>query len=299
MSPGSAHTVWMIHGEPGTLVLLLVAACVACCVFTYRAWARARSLSNTARARVRSAPHGYVELYGRTGFAPDVKDQARSAPLTGRACVWWRYHIYERGGRNGWYTIDHGASENTFLLQDDTGSCVVDPRGAEVTPSARQVWYGSESWPTTPYSTGLGSLGSNYKYVEQRIHETDSVCALGELAATGGLADGGLESEIASLLHDWKADPATLLRRFDRDGDGQLDAQEWEQARAAARAQVLEGRAQTPLVKEMARPRDGRPYLLAARSPEALARRYRWQASACLAGFFVTLILLAHLFAAR
>jgi hypothetical protein len=295
MSPGSAHPVWMIHGQPGTVVLLLVAACLACCVFTYRAWARARSLSDTARARVRSAPHGYVELYGRTAFAPEIKDQAKGAPLTGRACVWWRYHIYQRAGK-GWVSVDRGASESTFLLQDDTGSCVVDPRGAEVTPSERQVWYGSESWPSTPYSSGLSMLGSNYKYVELRIYESDNVCALGELAATGGLADGGVESEIAALLHDWKADPAALLKRFDRDGDGQLNAQEWEQARAAARAQVLQGRAQTPLVKEMARPRDGRPYLLAARSPELLARRYRLQASACLTGFFVTLIWLTRLF---
>ncbi len=298
MPPGSAHVAWTIHGQPGTLVLALVAACLACFVFMYRGWARARSLSNTARARVRSAPHGYIELYGRTSFPPQTADQAKSAPLTGRACVWWRYHVYRRAGK-GWVTIDHGASDHSFLLQDDTGSCVVDPRGAEVTPSARQVWYGSESWPSSPYSTGLGALGSNYKYIEQRIHEADDVCALGELGATGGLADGGVDSEIAALLHDWKSDPAALLKRFDRDGDGQLDAQEWEQARAAARAQVLEGRAQTPLVKQMARPRDGRPYLLAARTPERLARRYRLQAAACLGGFFVTLLLLAHLFGAH
>jgi hypothetical protein len=195
--------------------------------------------------------------------------------------------------------VDRGASDASFLLQDDTGACLVDPRGAEVTPSERQVWYGSDSWPTAPYSTGLGALGGNYKYVEQRIREADSVCVLGELAATGGLADAGVETDIATLLHEWKSDPATLLRRFDRDGDGQLNAQEWEQARAAARAAVLEQRAQTPLVKEMAKPRDGRPYLLAARTPELLVRRYRLQASACLGGFFLSLLWLAHLFGAR
>ncbi|HTW73758.1 MAG TPA: hypothetical protein VMD56_02425 [Steroidobacteraceae bacterium] len=298
MSPGSAHAAWTIAGQPGTVVATLVIACLVCFALTYRAWARARSLSDTARARVRSAPHGYVELYGNTAFPPQTSDQAKSAPLTGRACVWWRYHIYHRAGR-GWDCIDRGASDSAFVLQDDTGACIVDPRGAEVTPSERQVWYGSDSWPSSPYSTGLGALGSSYKYIEQRIYEADGVCVLGELAATGGLADGGVETEVATLLHDWKNDPAALLRRFDRDGDGQLNAQEWEAARAAARAEVLAQRAQTPLVKQMARPHDGRPYLLAARSPQGLARRYRWQAAACLAGFFASLLLLAHLFGAR
>lgn len=284
----------MIAGQPGTLVLMVAGACLACSFFAYRAWSRARSLSNTVRARVRSAPHGYIELYGRSGFSQQVPEQKKSAPLTGRASVWWRYHIYEREGRS-WSRVDFGASDAAFVLQDDTGSCLVDPRGAEVTPTDRQVWYGSESWPSAPYSTGLG-IGNRYRYVEERIHEADGVTVLGELAATGGLADGGVEAEIAALLHAWKAEPATLLRRFDHDSDGQLNSQEWEQARAAARAQVLDQRAQAPLVKQMARPRDGRPYLLAARSPEVLARRYRWQSAACLAGFFASLVWLTLMF---
>lgn len=294
MSPAHVGDGWTIAGQPGTLVLALALTCLACSFFAYRAWARARSLSNTVRARVRSAPHGYVELYGNTGFAQPVPDQKKSAPLTGRASVWWRYHIYEREGRS-WSRVDFGASDAAFLLQDDTGACLIDPRGAEVTPTARQVWYGSESWPSAPYSTGLG-MGGRYRYVEERIHEADGVCVLGELAATGGLADGGAEAQIAALLHDWKSDPATLLRRFDHDGDGQLNAQEWEQAREAARTQVIGQRAQTPLVKQMARPRDGRPYLLAARTPDGLARRYRWQTAACLAGFFACLVFLTRLF---
>jgi len=46
------------------------------------------------------------------------------------------------------------------------------------------------------------------------------------------------------------------------------------------------------LVKAVRKPRDGQPFLLAAKDPVHLARSYRWQAAMCLAGFFAALMLL-------
>ncbi len=272
-------------------IVALWAAVLACLYFAARRWQLAHAIADTARARVRSAPHGYVELYGQARCVADAKKS--DAPLTGRRCVWWEYRIDRRAGR-GWSRVDGGTSDGNFLLQDETGTCQVDPEHARVTPSTRQVWYGSEDWPTAPYSTGLGALGSNYRYVEQRIHELDRVCVLGELTAVGGVAGGDADLEVAALLHAWKSDPATL-KRFDRDGDGQLDATEWEEARSAARAQVLAHQASEPVIKRMIKPADGRPYILAARDPQRLARMYRWQAVASLAGFFLALIVLTQL----
>ena len=32
-----------------------------------------------------------------------------------------------------------------FLLEDDTGTCVIDPDDAEVTPSISETWYGTRA----------------------------------------------------------------------------------------------------------------------------------------------------------
>jgi len=290
----SGHAVWMVAGHPGWLLVVLAVAAVGCFYFAFRSWGLSRSVADTARARVRSAPHGYVELYGRAEFVPEEVHQ--QAPLTHRPCVWWSYQIaHNSGDRRGWETIDSETSETAFILHDETGACLVDPRGAEVKPSERQVWYGSESWPSEPWSTGGGLLGGNYRYTEQRIYEYEGVCVLGEFATVGGIADGSEDAEIAALLHEWKRDQAGLLKRFDKDGDGQLSPQEWEQAREAARAEVQTQHAQAPVLKEIRKPRDGRPFLLAAKDPAHLAQSYRWQAAMCLAGFFAALMLLTGL----
>jgi hypothetical protein len=287
-----AGHAWLIAGHPGELVLILPAVAVVSFYLTFRYWSLARSVADTALARVRSAPHGYVELYGRAEFAADTKQ--RNAPLTGRSCVWWSFTIAEKSGRS-WAIVDRGTSAEAFMLHDDTGACLVDPDGALIRPSSRNVWYGSESWPSAPYSTG-GLLGGRYRYTELRIEEHDGVCVLGDCATVGGLADGGLETDIAALLHLWKDDQATLLKRFDRDGDGTLNASEWDQAREAARSQVLSQRAQMPTVKQMTKPRDGRTYLIAASDPAHVAQRYRWQAAAGLGCFFISVILIARLY---
>jgi hypothetical protein len=285
---------WMVAGHSGWVLLVFAAAAIAALYLAVRYWGLSRRIADTARARVRSAPHGYVELYGRAEFATDAKCPV--APLTGRTCVWWSYRIARNSGRRrAWETLDSGTSDAAFMLRDDTGACLVDPRDALVKPSERQVWYGPESWPSAPYSTGSGLFGDRYQYVEQRIYENDGVCVLGEFATVGGIADGIADVEVSALLHDWKLDQAGLLKRFDQDGDGKLSVAEWEHARAAARSEVLSRQTQTPVVKQIAKPSDGRPYVLAARDPAHLAQSYRWQAAAGLAGFFLAVLALTRI----
>ena len=96
------------------------------------------------------------------------------------------------------------------------------------------------------------------------------------------------QTAAADLLHAWKKDPAALLARFDSNHDGTISREEWEQARAAARRQVLDDRSaevQPPSLNVLGDPMDGRSYLLAASDGESLARRFRRRALAGIAGF--------------
>lgn len=265
---------------------------------TFRFWQRARLIEDTPTARIRSAAQGYVELdgVGRLLEGPPIV-----APLTRRPCTWWRYRIERkvRSGRHSrWQTVEGGVSEALFLLEDDTGRCLVDPDGAEVTPAMRERWYGaSPSPPGGPASGVWRWFGGEYRYTEERMHPGDPLYALGWFTTqrASGSALETAQAVSAKLAH-WKRDPGMLRERFDADGDGTLDMQEWEAAREAAAREVAAAeseRALAPGLHVMRRPPDGRPYLLSVLPQRDLARRLRLKSFACLVLFFacgVTLV---------
>jgi hypothetical protein len=264
--------------------------------YAFKAWAKNRAIEDTPTSRVRSAAQGYVELSGRGMLPPDA---ATKAPLTGLPCTWWRYKIEERrasGRSRSWSTLESDTSTEPFLLDDGTGRCLIDPRGAEVFPSASDVWYGPSEWPDVRIPNGTGIFGrlcdavltDRYRYTEHRLQPSEQLYAIGAFRSLGGVSVDSPDAEIAELLRAWKQDQAALLARFDTNHDGTLSSEEWDQARAAARRQVLEHRAaevRPPSLNVLADPLDGRSFLLAASDGESLARRFRRRACAGLAGF--------------
>jgi hypothetical protein len=292
------------------LVFGLAAATVYSFWYAFKAWGKNRVIEDTATSRVRSAAQGYVELSGRGILPPNAVNRG---PLTGTPCTWWRYKIEERrssGRSRSWSTIQSDTSEVPFLLDDGTGQCLVDPRGAEVFPGASDVWYGPSEWPEVRIPNGTGVFGwlvdtfvkDKYRYTEYRLQPHEHVCALGAFRSLGGVSVEDPDAAVAELLREWKHDQTALLARFDSNHDGTLSSAEWDQARAAARKQVLDGRAtqpQPPRMNVLADPADGRAFLLAASEGEALARRFRRRAVAgigCFVGSSAALTwMLTHL----
>ena len=286
---GDRLKVWLIM--IGLAVAAVYSFWSAC-----KSWAKNRTIEDTPTSRIRSAAQGYVELSGRGTMPPNAENKG---PLTGIPCTWWRYKIEERsrsGRSRSWSTIQSGTSEVPFLLDDGTGQCLVNPRGAEVFPGASDVWYGPSEWPDVRIPKGTGIFGwlvdacmtDKYRYTEHRLQSNEHVCALGAFRSVGGASVENPDDAVAELLHQWKHDQGTLLARFDRDHDGSLNSAEWEQARATARKQVLEGRAAEPLsprVNVLGDPADGRAFLLAVSDGETLAQRFRRRALAGVGGF--------------
>jgi hypothetical protein len=286
---GNRFKFWLI-------VVGLAAAAVYSFWYAFKAWAKNRVIVDTPTSRVRSAAQGYVELSGQ-GLLP--ADAQNKGPLTGMPCTWWRYKVEERsstGRSRSWSTVDSGTSEISFLLDDGTGQCLIDPRGAEVFPGATNVWYGPEAWPQGRIPDGSGVFGwlvdtfvtDKYRYTEHRLQPREHVYAIGAFRSLGGVSVESPDAAIADLLREWKQDQAALLARFDTNHDGTLSRVEWDQARAAARKQVLDGRAaeaRPPSVNVLADPMDGRSFLLAASDGESLARRFRRRALAGIGGF--------------
>ena len=278
--------------------------------FAFRSLRRARMIEDTPTARIRSAYQGHVELEGQAELLSGTPIRA---PLTGSECCWWRYKIERRGSKNRWHRVENGASEGIFALRDDTGVCLVDPEGSEVTPTDRSVWYGHERHPEDRDPERLGvkrgglswnlnlgglfntniSLGSGrYRYTEERIYPGNRLYVIGHFRSEDDLQHAAERKALTrEKLRAWKGDQQELQARFDRDGDGRIDPREWEGSRRAAAKEAAEEhreQAATRVPHRIAKsPARGLPYLISTLPQRHLIRRYRWLAAASMAGFFV------------
>lgn len=244
-----------------------------------RDWRRYRTIDSTPTSRIASAAQGYVELFGRGRS----DGQPTHSPLTGLPCLWYRVErlgktrqaqVIELGKpahRNQYYQLLHqgygwrksrSQSDDAFLLEDGSGSVRIDPARAEIL--------------TSRYSE---HVRDGYRYGEWLLLEHDQLYVLGELTSVRASEQApDMRTEVANRLAEWKADPAALLARYDRDGNGEISPEEWEAARADASREVAAERRQQavlPALHTLRRPRDGRPFLIANQPPEQLARRHR------------------------
>jgi hypothetical protein len=235
---------------------------------------RDRAVADTPLARLRSAAQGYVKV---TGQARTASGAPTPAPLSGRPCVWWNYSVWEqRGvdqkGHPDYMEIERGTSVDPFVLEEDDARCLVSPVRAEVTPTVFNLWYGGSKRPAGPPPDRAVS-GGPYQYREEIIAAGGGVCVVGEFRSHSETGDAS--AAIAVKLHEWKQDQKTLLARFDADHDGALSAAEWDAARAAAaqECQAQNLKADIARVSVISKPADGKPFLIAALSPDKVERR--------------------------
>lgn len=267
------------------LALLLAAGTLYAVYYFFVSLRRDRFAADTPVARIRSAAQGYVHLEGRAGAPPEGP---LAAPLSGLACVWWDYKIEKRestgNGRNQWVVIDRSTSVAPFSLRDADGECLIGPVGADVTPTSHESWCGDSPRPAC--LPGLEGRGWNpereYRYTERVICPGAQLTVLGELRSHSAVES--LEQEVGKVVVGWKQDQAALLARFDRNHDGELDAQEWEAVRAAARAQVeanLGSRQER--VSVVGQTTHGEPFLIAPLDGKRLVAREKHRAALALA----------------
>jgi hypothetical protein len=239
-------------------------------VLWQRAAKRSRTLDGLPMSKCRSAAQGYVKLAGKQKSLPG---EQVCAPLTGMPCTWWDYRIEERNLRRQshpeepeWTTLKQATSPNLIVLDDGTGQVLINPGSAEVAQWPSDSWYGSESWPAQPPMPNA-SVG-RYRYTESRMSEGDMLFVTGQFtthSAQTGLTTASVN--VSDVLAEWKRDKASLLERFDADGNGVIDMDEWGKAREAAMAEantqaMPNPPAVTADVNMVVKPSDGRPFVL-------------------------------------
>src|SRR3954468_2791542 len=224
---------------------------------------RMLAISGTPTSRIASAAQGYVELVGRAMPHPGGALRSRFSRLP---CVWYQYFTEERQRDGKWHRIENGRSNDSFLLNDGSALCLVDPENAEVLPRR----------------TDVTNQGTNYRCTESLILPQEQIYVIGEFSTVGGATvDLNLDRDVGELLAKWKLDKPTLLARFDLNKDGQISEQEWMLARAQARRDVRktqnEIRSQ-PGTHMLHQPRDGRLFLISNIPLAKLEHRYKFWA---------------------
>lgn len=247
-------------------------AALALCWGAFACLRLKRRIEDTPTSRIRSLAMGLVEVSGRA-----TRRYALVAPMTQGACVWYRLSKYRRDRNHSWkLTSQSDSSHVPFALDDGSGQVVVDPAGATIKVKTEQTGYPGES-------TLLGAVvdgGPDEKWVEELIYEGTTLYVLAYARPVRGVRPSLRERTVAAVRR-LKLDPRAL-HRYDADGDGRLDADEWQAARddaeRLAAAEQL-GERSLPVIDHalLGKPPRGLPFLIAeGQTGTELAGRYGW-----------------------
>ncbi|MDP3124400.1 MAG: hypothetical protein Q8M84_02095 [Thiobacillus sp.] len=219
---------------------------------------RYRTVADTPTSRIASAPQGYIEIVGRGQQPPGA---GLISPITGLPCLWYRYLI-EQKNDNRWEHVRSDVSHDTFGVNDGSGQLLVDPDGAQIITSRKQV----------------STLG-NIRKTEWTLIEGETIYVIGEHVTLGGSnAVLSKSTDLSTLLAEWKADKTRLLARFDTNRDGEISLDEWERARHEASIEIDRAHLDIRLqdgIHLIRQPRHGRPFIVANRKIDALTRHFR------------------------
>ena len=294
----------LLHEEYEFILMALILIALISFYSFFKNWKRLRFIEDTPTAKLRSAHQGYVEIVGKGML---IDDKPIYAPLSNHRCLWYRSQIecqeivVEKGrSQIHWNVIYNNISHHQFKLTDGSTSCLVDPDNAEIKGEEKLVWYGNTEWPRQTQilesQSILQSNNNRYRYSEWLILPGQPLYVLGQYSTSSVASQLSVREIMNNLILDWKKDSQQLLKRFDRNKDGQIDQQEWELARQTADTesqQIYQQRLLEPEQNIMTKPKDKHyPFIISVYSQATLRQKYRRTAYLSLS---VCLILISYI----
>jgi hypothetical protein len=221
-----------------------------------RAMQTVRLIENTPTARIRSMAMGLVEVRGRARTRSDV-----TAPFSRRPCAYWEVDVSVRGRGRTWTVVHRNASGQPFYLEDETGSALVYPKGADcrIRFNTEEECFGLQ--PPSPYAEYLHKHGSFMtaafrlsimRFRERTLEEGMEVYVLGtaaprsqSLVVSEGEGSGDDDGLGAARRQRLDREHVGLVRKGENDGTF-IISQEHEEAltmgmRIKAAAMILGG----------------------------------------------------------
>ena len=101
-----------------------------------RTFSQGRAVQDTPTARIASAAQGYVEV---RGCLKPLGGTALFLPGSQLPCVWYRVLVEERSG-DEWRSAGLQVSQESLLLDDGSGECLVFWEGATLLGTHTQQW---------------------------------------------------------------------------------------------------------------------------------------------------------------
>jgi len=235
--PGLLLVIWQTSER--NLPTLLAMAGAFSLIASILIFIRWRTLHDTPTTSLRNVAQGYAEVIGTAMTMPN---EVGPGPYYLPPVVW--------------FSRPYQKSSEQFLVEDEFGSCIIDPRKAEIITELyfrQQYWY-------------------------RAIFPGQKVYVLGQLTTVNGhQTDQQRHQVILGTLASWKKDHYEMLRRFDKNGDGKIDQHELKLAKQAAEAIVddeLDYNYRQTSTHLIEKPRDGRPFILSSIPLEKLLQRY-------------------------
>ena len=276
------YAAYLLHlnlAQKASWVVLLTFALLASVFAAFFNYWRLLKITEAPISTIASAAQGYIELHGTASAQPLLK-----TPYHGIPCVWYRAWAYANRHDSSYSRkpvdtrlLEYVESDNLFQLQDGTGACMVDPKGAEIIFAQQRTL-----------------LKNEHRYVEEYLPAGRKLYVLGQLDTRHEhFNQAVINQDVRATLADLKLSPHKLLNRYDHNRNGQIDMDEWELARQDVIRQVHAKHAMKAHTGSFTldKPADGHLFLISAKSPNELAASYRHWAIVHLA--ILTILLLA------
>lgn len=165
-----------------------------------------RMIENTPTSKVRSIAMGLVEIYGRVVASAD---NVMKAPFSGEDCVYCKWTMEEHrssGKSRHWAVVASEEVGKYFFLQDDTGTVLVDPRGAKVdipitheyssiTPTIRSFL---EAYK--PGNISLFGLKKKMRFREYLLAQDNKVYIMGDADDNPFVEDGSSDKNETDIM---------------------------------------------------------------------------------------------------
>ncbi|MCD6413175.1 MAG: hypothetical protein J7L54_03415 [Elusimicrobia bacterium] len=185
-------------------------------------------IAGTPTSKIRSIPMGLVEIKGKARQKFPIQ-----SPINKINCVFYKYKIERyvinyssRGQRGRWIVASQGTSVTPFIVEDSTGSVLIEP--SFVNPILKRRYHYSE-----------GPVSGGRRYSEWYIMPGENVYILG-FAGKSREVFIERKEKLLSKLREIKSS-REKQKKFDLNKDGVIDEYEWELAVRSIKQEIQRG----------------------------------------------------------
>ena len=158
-----------------------------------------RLIENIPTSKIRSIAMGLVEIFGKV---IPIENNLLNSPFSNTECVYYKYTVerwVKRNDKHHWQIVNSGKTSLPFKLNDDTGSVLIDPVGADI--DIKSVTYSSGAGHDPSFIIQKFLNSNNLKYegffgINYRMRYRESIIVPGKnLYIIGSATDNPFKAD--------------------------------------------------------------------------------------------------------